>query len=71
MINKDGLASLLRDLRVLDFLKSKIGFEISENTLSLYSYYERDGECKWLMLDIPDYIKDDVYDFVVDMKYGE
>ena len=31
MINKDGLRKMLRDLRVLDFLKSKLDIHINED----------------------------------------
>ena len=68
MINKDGLRKMLRDLRVLDFLKSKLDIHINEDgSLHFVNWNNQDGDCDELCIyDIPDYIKDDLYEWVVD-----
>ena len=69
MLNKDGLRKMLRDLRVLDFLKSTLDIYINENLSCLYLqiWNRKDGECYGLHIDdIPDYIKNDLYEWVMD-----
>lgn len=68
MINKDGLRKMLRDLRVLDFLKSTLEIYINENASCLFieKWNTKDGEIEEIHIDIPDYIKDDLYEWVVD-----
>ena len=68
MINKDGLAKMLRDLRVLDFIKSSLDIYIDENASCLFleTWNKKDGEVYELHFDIPDYIKDDIYEWVMD-----
>ena len=67
MLNKDGLRKMLRDLRVLDFLKQQIGFTIDtgENTL-IIEKYNNDDCFDTIEIYMPDYIKDDLYDWVMD-----
>ena len=60
MINKEGLAKMLRDLRVLDFLKIAFQFSINDNNPN--------EEYEILTRDIPDYIKDDLYEWVADYE---
>ena len=68
MINKDGLRKMLRDLRVLDFLKSTLDIYIDENgSLRFENWHNQDGDCDELEIyNIPDYIKDDLYEWVAD-----
>ena len=67
MINKEGLAKMLRDLRVLDFLKNQIDFTIDtdENTL-IIEKYNNDDYFDTIEIYIQDYIKDDLYEWVMD-----
>ena len=67
MINKDGLAKMLRDLRVLDFLKQHLNFSIDDETLlNIESFAGDDCDYNCIVLDIPDYIKNDLYEWVAD-----
>ena len=67
MINKDGLAKMLRDLRVLDFLKVNLNISIEDDSiLCIESFAGDDCEYECISLDIPDYIKDDLYEWVAD-----
>lgn len=69
MINKEGLHKMLRDLRVLDFLKQQIEIYINESNSCLYlqKWNSNDGEWHTLQIDdIPEYIKNDLYEWVVD-----
>lgn len=68
MINKDGLAKMLRDLRILDFLKQHLNFSMSSGESTLYIETFSDDHCEYqtIELDIPDYIKDDLYEWVAD-----
>ena len=69
MINKDGLRKMLRDLRVLDFLKQQLEIYMNESAtcLCLEKWDKKDGETYEINIyDIPDYIKDDLYEWVMD-----
>ena len=68
MINKEGLAKMLRDLRVLDFLKIAFQFSINDNMLYVENYNNPNEEYEILTRDIPDYIKDDLYEWVADYE---
>lgn len=68
MINKEGLAKMLRDLRVLDFLKIAFQFSINDNMLYVENYNNPNEEYEILTRDIPDYIKDDLLDWVADYE---
>lgn len=67
MINKEGLAKMLRDLRVLDFLKIAFQFSINDNILYVENYNNPKGY-EMMSRDIPDYIKDDLYEWVADYE---
>lgn len=67
MINKDGLRKMLRDLRVLDFLKQNLNISIDDaKTLYIETFSNEYCEYQTIELDIPDYIKDDLYEWVMD-----
>ena len=67
MLNKEGLAKMLRDLRVLDFLKQQIEFSIDTYEDKLYiEKYFNDGNFDTIEIDVPAYIKNDLYEWVVD-----
>ena len=67
MLNKEGLAKMLRDLRVLDFLKQRIEFSIDTYEDKLYiEKYFNDGNFDTIEIDVPSYIKNDLYEWVVD-----
>ena len=68
MINKEGLAKMLRDLRVLDFLKIAFQFSINDNMLYVENYNNPNEGYEILTRDIPDYIKDDLYEWVADYE---
>lgn len=67
MINKEGLAKMLRDLRVLDFLKQHLNFSMDgASTLYIETFSNEDCEYQTIELDVPDYIKNDLYEWVAD-----
>ena len=68
MINKEGLTKMLRDLRVLDFLKIAFQFSINDNMLYVENYNNPNEKYEILTRDIPDYIKDDLLDWVADYE---
>ena len=67
MINKEGLSKMLRDLRVLDFLKEHLNFSMEdEQTLNIESF--SDNECNYdtIQIHLPEYILKDIYEWVMD-----
>ena len=65
-INLDGLRKMLRDLRVLDFIKSKLDIYMNEEgELCFYNRNNQDGDCDELRIyDLPEYIKNDIYEWL-------
>ena len=57
---------MLRDLRVLDFLKIAFQFSIDDNLLHVENFNNPNEDYEILTRDIPDYIKDDLYEWVAD-----
>ena len=66
MINKEGLSKLLRDLRVLDFLKDNLNISIDNENLCIEPYETDNWNNQSIELKIPDYIYNDIFDWVVE-----